>query len=78
MNGLDGIRELADNYREQTGRTIEQVRISARVPRDYCYAGRFNGGPPEIVLGLDAWDRLAGAQASVLTSVHGIKVVDHR
>ena len=78
MNGLEGLRDLAQEYRTKTGKNIEHIRISTKVARDHCYAGRFNGGPHEIVVGVDAWHRLAGPSATVIHSTYGIKVVDER
>jgi hypothetical protein len=72
MNGIAGIGKLILEYQRQPGATrIERIRISTTIPPDHCYAGRFNGGPPEIVMGEAAWRRLHGQQ-----QVYGVPVVE--
>lgn len=73
MSGLEGIRDLAQEYRTKTGKRIEHIRVTEKVPPDHLYAGRFNGGPPEIVVGVEAWKRLAGH--TVIASTYGLKVI---
>ena len=72
MTGLPGLRRLMTDYKRQSGRDIVQIRVSHRVPADHCYAGRFNGGPHEVVLGEDARDRLLGPR----TRAFGVPVIE--
>lgn len=72
MTGLSGLRTLIADYEKQSGRRIERIRISPKLPADHLYVGRFNGGPPEVVMGTDALRRLRG----IPSALWGIAVVE--